>query len=383
MAISTIKNKMNETCTSYLFQAIRPSRSEAALRRFQALAQKFPPQKIVTAALEFGVAPLVYAHATARPRPTVSTGTNSNCAGGTNTKSIAQALEAQYHAAIASSVLLESAYKKVSDVLTTKEIPFLPLKGWDLSRRVYAQRETRTMGDLDILVRERDLRRTVSALKSNLSARRHSGPGEGRSWANSVCHDVVTLQVHKKPVVVEVHKHFARKHLVTARLEGLWERSITCNIADAHTTENLLSPEDCLLITAFHLSRSLFEFRPVWLLDLQGIVETMPIDWAQFVRRAREWNCATAVWFALDRSQTVVGEPFVPGPIMDHLRPPAVARNVLLFFAPRRLLNSPITKMTRREAQLRVLLPLMDNWQQRLRFFGEYAKVRLVDKLGL
>lgn len=60
---------------------------------------------------------------------------------------------------------IKNVYKRVCDCLEKAKIPFIPLKG-ALIRELYPKPEMRTSCDIDILVREKDVEKTLNALSS-------------------------------------------------------------------------------------------------------------------------------------------------------------------------------------------------------------------------
>jgi hypothetical protein len=287
---------------------------------------------------------------------------------------LSEMLEPTWIGAVGQSIVQGKIYEAVRRALDARSIPYLPLKGIDLSARVYEVRESRTMSDIDILVPAEKQKLAAEVLAELPRVKREpwiTGPG---AWEESSPHVVLTFEIGSSSVCVEVHRDIGRKHQIYVDLEGVWRRAVPDEGMGVH-----LDAADNLMFTAFHLSRSLFELRPVWLVDLLGICMELKPHWIDVVERAKKWHCSTAVWFALDRAQVTLSEQFAPQWVCDELAPGTFRRGYLDSVVPPFLVGSPIVRESRRQVQARVLLPLMDDWRQAARFLARYAGVRLAD----
>jgi hypothetical protein len=191
----------------------------------------------------------------------------------------------------------------------------IPLKGAHLAEAVYGNIALRPMGDLDLLVREGDLRRVEAILLG-------AGylPAEcNRRVADDNCH-FVYAPAGGAPIV-EVHwRLIPRGHGFSIDVDGVWERSRPTVLAD--TPVSALCPEDLLLHLCLHTSKHLFDgagLKP--LCDIAEVVRRLGdgMDWGEAGRRCGEWGIEKCVFAAMTLAGDILGVP-LPGELMEAVR---------------------------------------------------------------
>lgn len=162
-------------------------------------------------------------------------------------------------------------------------VPFAPIKGWDLGRRVYPVAEERPTSDLDLLLPPEDLERVVAALEAQGFRLLQSGPR-----AATYLRDEGYAAALKAPGGQLVELHF--------RLWGSAPADLASSLLAAGQedrelgpTARRLLPEHAYLLAAFHLfldapPRPAGAFRDLALLAERGI------DVAVLVAEARRFG---------------------------------------------------------------------------------------------
>jgi hypothetical protein len=212
-----------------------------------------------------------------------------------------KAMQHGYYASVARGLLLSHQLEKVLAALDAAHVPVVLLKGAALSKAVYPDPAMRSMGDLDLWVpRERldDARQAMTDLgyAARSKGQRPSGLQDAFLGETQMVSQNLGLEL------VELHWNvFAGEWLRhTARIEeaGIWERTVALDGTGARQ----LSPEDAVLYTCLHfaVNHQLTGLGLMPLLDLELMEKTWTIDWDLVVRRAHDWQIATATWLILD-----------------------------------------------------------------------------------
>ena len=277
-----------------------------------------------------------------------------------------------------SDMVRESFTARLGDALHEASIPYIPLKGMDLRERVYRYPETRTMCDVDVLVKNEHHARAESIIVSRFNASRRPWVTHPGRWEDTYYNSHLDIPAGESSFLVELHRGFGHRWHVTPDYPAVWQRALMTNSPAKH----VLTPEDTLLLAVYHLSRSLMAMSPKWLLDLEGIVSALRPQWDIVISRARRWGCLTALWFFLDRGQATLGEDFAPAWVLKTAQPALTRSTYLDSLLPKHLTTPPLKSLPPRVFQALTLFPLMDDWRRRGLFLTHYTKLRLMDLMG-
>lgn len=171
---------------------------------------------------------------------------------------------------------------RVLELFTTQGIPALVVKGPVLAARAYGNPSVRAYGDLDLLVRQRDIRKATESMMA--AGYRAAVPlhaiDDGKipgQYLFSRCdllvelHNDLTLRYFPRPLPIE--EYFARQ---------------CCVRLDTHEVP-APSSEDELVLICIHGAKHFWE-RLSWIADVAGLIERQTnIDWQ------RASACAKAV----------------------------------------------------------------------------------------
>ncbi len=176
-------------------------------------------------------------------------------------------------------------------LLNQAAVPVIVLKGAYLGPIVYPNTAFRSMGDIDLLVRQHDLARTTTLLQS------HGYCLQNKMWG--VKHLTFAAADGRPPV--EIHWHILHPaDPFDIDVDELWARAVPVTLVGAPVLA--LSPEDLILHLALHTSFNhgfCFGLRPFC--DIQATINFFgdAIVWAIVVRRAHRWQMARALFLTL------------------------------------------------------------------------------------
>ena len=177
------------------------------------------------------------------------------------------------------NVFLTAELFKLLALLEARGVPAVPYKGPALAALLYGNVGLRQFGDLDVLVRARDLGRAKELLLA-------SGYSLFAPWtrAQQFNHELNLVGVDGK-LRVDVHGEIFPQSVLALDPAGVWARLRRTPLAGREVPS--FSPEDLLLILCVHADSHLWE-RLAWIADIARLVEVeRELDWAVLFARAR------------------------------------------------------------------------------------------------
>lgn len=228
-----------------------------------------------------------------------------------------QVLQATYQNNALHNMHLYQALHGLLRVTQQASIPMVLLKGAHLAQTVYQDIAMRTMGDVDILVREADVPRVEAILQEQgYSFQTEKQLGEGR-------YHVPYVLATDETIGIEVHWHIEPAHSpFRVDVEGIWQRAQATRIMGMEVL--VLSPEDLLLHLCMHNAyhhifghyslRALYDIREV----VRHFAERM--DWEKLARRCQEWGSDHSVYLTLLLACEILHAD-VPPALLDYLKP--------------------------------------------------------------
>jgi predicted O-linked N-acetylglucosamine transferase (SPINDLY family) len=219
---------------------------------------------------------------------------------------------------------------KVVDGLAKEGIEALPFKGPVLAIEAYGDLGFRTFGDLDFLVRDADMARTMATL-GNLGYERT--PGLSDAQIRLIQHLQGQDFAYKKSPAIGLEPHtrlIPRKMALDIDYAGLWRRTRPMTINDRTMTG--LAPEDHFLVLAIHGGKELW-WRIVWASDVAAFIAAHPnLDWHAIVESARRQGCLRMVLLAVSLARkyfdAVLPQEIVAAELSDMVLEP-ISRRVL------------------------------------------------------
>lgn len=196
-------------------------------------------------------------------------------------------------------------------------IPALPYKGPTIAVQLYGDAAVRQVGDIDVLVRRRDVTTVRELLLSNGYRSRHaiSAGNEHFLVRSRYCEE---FQSDAGRSVVEVHWAFTNGDIgFPLVFEAL--RPNTTPVALGGRSVPGMGLEDLLIILSVHGSKHRWD-RLEWLCGFGCAVNrSADIDWDRLMFRARELGVSRMLLLALLLSHDLLGAA-VPDPVLSRAR---------------------------------------------------------------
>jgi len=194
------------------------------------------------------------------------------------------------------NIILYDELGKILRSLKAADVPVIVLKGACLAEAVYGNIALRSMGDVDLLVKNEDMLKTVQVLGALGYSAGYDFQVENEG---PVDQHLPSMQGPKK-LSIEVHwTIFAFTHFDAPdekEIVKIWERAQPLVVEG--TPCLMLAPEDLLLHLCVHISRQhLFHMRLRGFWDLRKVVEYYgnSINWDVIQQRACHWRVDRAV----------------------------------------------------------------------------------------
>ncbi len=184
-------------------------------------------------------------------------------------------------------------------------IAALPFKGPVLALAAYGNLGLRDYGDLDILVRPRDVLKTKRIL-IGCGYRLVTQPGRHKEPRFSQRNKDLIFDSRDGRVRVELHWRLTGRHFdFPLDLNSLWARPETISLAGS--VVRTLAPEDLLLYLCMHGSRHGWE-RLLWICDVAELLRTHSrMDWELLARKAQRLGSRRTLALGLILARDLLG----------------------------------------------------------------------------
>lgn len=189
----------------------------------------------------------------------------------------------------------------ILDIFEKEGIDVIQLKGAWLAKNYYPEPELRPMSDLDLLVREKDMRRAKKCLSSQgYEFEKKPFFVDENSWERNF-HFAGIKYGEVIPNIVELHSDIARQPaFIKYDIIEFWRNAVPINEDYKHI---LRLPKELLLLYSFwhmykHISSRLY-VRLIWLIDIVYLLKSDDMDWYFMTKKTKEWNIQKHVYFCL------------------------------------------------------------------------------------
>ncbi|MGE4357882.1 MAG: nucleotidyltransferase family protein [Candidatus Omnitrophota bacterium] len=230
-------------------------------------------------------------------------------------------LENAYYFNLAHNILLWEEFLKISKVLNDHDITFAPLKGFSFMGEIYPDINYRSMADIDIMVKEEDLK-LVGEILQNLGYSKQLGGLEERYWREKQCHIAYVKPFGtSQKVLIEVHWDLDFKRLKQPILPLLWTRLEKRNMEGVPIS--FLSIEDSIFSLVLHKRRLGNIFSLKGTCDLACLLKKFShkIDWEYILKWSRVSKMRTVLYFSLFQTRFISSNLFSEA-ILDELKIP-------------------------------------------------------------
>jgi hypothetical protein len=219
-------------------------------------------------------------------------------------------LRDQYRRISALNVYLSGELRRLLKLFASHDIDAIPYKGPALAAKAYGNIALRHFGDLDILVRQRDVLRVMELLVAEGYALHPPLNGVQQAlMLRTQCNLPFTRDGRR--LIVEIHWRVSAR-LFSSPLgeESLWENSCLDSFEGMET--RTLAPEDLLLSLTVHGAKHLWE-RLSWIADIAQLLEVYPdLNWPRLLERARRSGTERMLLLGLYVAHELLGGKLPP-----------------------------------------------------------------------
>ena len=219
-------------------------------------------------------------------------------------------LRGQYRRISALNVYLSGELRRLLKLFAAESIEAIPYKGPALAAKAYGNIALRHFGDLDILVRQRDVPRVMELLiAEGYELHPPLNPVQQSLMLRTQCNLPFTRDGRR--LIVEIHWRVSAR-LFSSPLDerSLWEQSGLDSFEGM--TIRTLAPEDLLLSLAVHGAKHLWE-RLSWIADIAQLLEVYPgLNWARLLERARRSGTERMLLLGLYVAHDLLGAQLPP-----------------------------------------------------------------------
>jgi hypothetical protein len=226
-----------------------------------------------------------------------------DCGEGAVPPEILEELRESHRAQVLFTLLLTAEMFRLFDRFTASGVEALVTKGPVLSARCYGDPGLRQYGDLDLIVRDRDISRSTELM---MSLGYEARVPLTAIQAKKIPGEYVFRQSSAK-LLVEFHTELTfRYHPRPLPVEKLFERQVRVKI-DAHDVP-ALSPEDELILISIHGAKHFWE-QLSYIADVAAFVSKQDLNWARVRSSAQEVGGERMLNVGLRLAADVLGAP--------------------------------------------------------------------------
>lgn len=290
------------------------------------------------------------------------------------------ALRQRYERNVHKSLFVALELVRILNCLDALGVDAIPYKGIVLSEAYYGDMALRQTGDMDLFVREHDVKRIKNAVRElgytlrvpipENAEEDYISSGYECTFDSPLGRNLLEVQWALQP----------RFYAVDFDMDGLFERAV--NVTVAGRSVKTPSPEDLLLVLSVHAAKHVWG-RLMWLCDIAQVVKRESVNWDVVQARAREIGIERILHITLLLTNRFLGMQ-IPGPIEQAVQADRTGRNVTDEIAAD--LAGGVTHEEVNVSYFRLMMRLRERRMDRLRFLarltftpgpGEWEAVRL------
>ncbi len=233
-------------------------------------------------------------------------------------------LEKMYYSNLARNMLLYDELNKILKVFNKAGIDVIVLKGAFLAEEIYKNIGLRPMGDIDLLVKEKDLQKAnVELTKLKYAVATIFLTKSHEQFQTVLNNELAFIQQNKK-IFIEIHWDIQPHHSnFKVDIDNLWENAKPIKIADTETLT--LASEDMLQHLCLHLDKHINGGSPKPLRDYCDIAEVIryykeTINWDYLLQNSKDYGIEEPIFQNLSIANKYF-EVFIPENILSELEP--------------------------------------------------------------
>jgi len=289
-------------------------------------------------------------------------------------------LEQRYETNLHRTLILARELIRILNCLEGLGIDVVPYKGVALAETLYGDIALRQAGDIDLLVRPREVSRIRNALTelgytphllfSEPEERAYLESGYERAFDSPLGRNLVEVQWALLP----------RFYAVDLETESLFRRAIPATVAGRNT--KMLSPEDMFIVLSLHAAKHVWG-RLIWLCDISRVVRLPALNWEWISEMAKSLGIVRVLQVTLALTNRLL-QTTIPQTAERVFSPDSVARALAEEIAPQ--VGSASSPDVESLGYFRLMMRLRERSADRIKFLrrlaftpgpGEWRAVRL------
>ena len=262
----------------------------------QLLMRPLDWNRLVALAARHGLLPLLGRHLQTLPADAIPA-------------AVLESLRTHQHAVALRNLGFGGELVRVLRLFAEHAIPVLPFKGPTLAQFAYGSTALREFGDLDLLLRPRDVPRAKSLLVDQGYRPQYAlTPAQETAYLRSI--GQIALEKPER-AIVELHATLSpRAFPFDLDLPRLWPRRCVVTLMG----QPLVAPgaEDLLLILCMHGAKHLWK-NLGWICDVAELIRARPaLDWQQVRHEARRLRSERLLHLGVQLAERVLQAPLPP-----------------------------------------------------------------------
>ena len=225
---------------------------------------------------------------------------------------------------VASSLFWTAELIKISEAFRAAGIQAIPYKGPVLAAQAYGDMTLREFGDLDIVLRQRDMA-NANELMGTLGYRARFPWILSPGAAASLVPGEYNYRDESGRLLVELHTEVTLRHFpVRLDLDDLAGRLVPVSLSRREILT--FGSEDGLLMLCVHGAKDFWE-RISWIADVAELVQAQPLDWDAVFQRAESLRLGRMLRLGLTLARGILDVP-LPAEIAARVRGDVVAASM-------------------------------------------------------
>lgn len=210
-------------------------------------------------------------------------------------------LKEGYYHTVARNLFLNGEFFKIFDVFSKKNIPLIPLKGIALIQKIYPDSGNRYIGDIDLLIKAKDVPKAASFLQES----GYSGPSSYFNPEKPYSIYLNSLPFSKPtqiPYFVHLHWHLLNSTLplfmYRIDMKEIWQAAKS----ETHQNREILmvAPHHLIIYLCIHAFKHSFNKISLFY-DIQKAIQFYrdELDWKAVGEVARDWGATLPLYYSL------------------------------------------------------------------------------------
>lgn len=215
-----------------------------------------------------------------------------------------QWLQRAFQSNLHKALFLSRELIRILNCLSSAGLAVMPYKGLALAEMLYGDIALRAAGDIDLIIRSRELPRVIEAVRE-LGYKPNWSLTEAEQRAYMKSGYECAFDGVAGPNLLEVQWAInPRFYAIDFDMNRLFDRAVPLSVAgfDVKTP----CPEDLLLVLSSHAAKHVYG-RLIWLCDIAQLISNFTLDWNQIASQARALGIVRIVNVTMLLAQRLLG----------------------------------------------------------------------------